>query len=40
MKAGIFYEIGAYGTTGKYLTDEDWVQSSDNYQPTSCPPTT
>lgn len=28
MKTGIFYEIGAYGTTGKYLTDEDWVQSS------------
>lgn len=28
MKTGIFYEIGAYGTVGKYLTDEDWVKSS------------
>ena len=28
MKTGIFYEIGAYGTVGKYLTDEGWVQSS------------
>jgi FkbM family methyltransferase len=28
MKIGIFYEIGAYGTVGEYLSRPDWVSTS------------